>query len=297
MRYGRFTKIVLIAIILFGISSFVSAEDKARINGKEVDEYIGKINSLDEKELAITIDLENGSLGMYSYIKDVPVLYNQRKVPFSDLRQSSKVKVWVTKDYDIVQFAILEISGPVSKANQKATAASSPTVRKTGGPQKSYDVLIDGKRLGRVAEFNDYGSLNWGMSSHVEIDLSSSSSSTQTRSDTAGKDNTSWELEKSGRIGLIVPTPSPSAVPKWIVDWRDSKEPRFISIVGYLKGYLAAACTFSSATPSDLIYVPSGTSRKEGELTILGGNAQLTLEYTHGHCAIFPTGLFIGSSK
>ena len=188
-------------------------------------------------------------------------------------------------------------SGPQDTPPPKNLKVTNP--KKTGvGPRKSFDVAIDGKRYGGIVDFNAYGALDRDLnfSSHAEIDISASGKSTVKESKTSSP-STSWVIEKPGQIGLVVRAQSQAAVPKWIDDLRASKDERFVSMVAYLNGYLVAACTFSSVRPADLVMVSPGTNNKIGELIIPGGNAQLTLYYGQGQCALFPAGAFIGSFK
>lgn len=287
MRLNLFLKVslfALIAILLIAKPSLAGTTEKEITSDKNFNVYIGKVNRLNEQTLQIN---RENSTYEYDIAKNVPVFHNGGKVSFSDLKLDSPIKIWVNEEFKVIQIAILD-SLEVKNAEGK-----------NDGPQKSYDVLIDGKRLGDIADFNDFGSLSLKQEirSHVEIDLSASGKASVKESNSTGQITTSWMIEKPGRIGLIVQADSQEAMPKWITEWRGSKEQRFVSIVGYLNGYLAGACTFVLASPCDLVLIAPGTSLKIGDLMIQGGHAQLTLDYDHGQCAIFPAGMFVGSFK
>jgi hypothetical protein len=89
---------------------FVSGNAFAQtMGGKEVREYTGSVNMLNEQYGKIIIKVDDGSTGNWSVGRYTVVLRGSQREPLSLLLSSKRVKAWVAQDGTVQRVEILEM--------------------------------------------------------------------------------------------------------------------------------------------------------------------------------------------
>ena len=79
------------------------------MGGKQVRDYTGSVNMLNEKDGKVIIKIDDGSTGNWTVGAYTVVLRGSQREPLSLLLSSKKVKVWVAEDGTVQRVEILQM--------------------------------------------------------------------------------------------------------------------------------------------------------------------------------------------
>jgi len=79
------------------------------MGGKQVRDYTGSVNMLNEQDGKIIIKIDDGSTGNWSVGRYTVVLRGAQREPLSLLLSSKRVKVWVAQDGTVQRVEILQM--------------------------------------------------------------------------------------------------------------------------------------------------------------------------------------------
>jgi phenylpyruvate tautomerase PptA (4-oxalocrotonate tautomerase family) len=121
------------------------------MNGKQVREYFGRVNMLNERDGKIIINIEDGSTGNWNVGRYTVVLRGSEREPLSLLLSSKRVRAFVSEDGTVQRVEILEMAGQ---------AAPPPMAGGPGpAPVGAAPMMMNGKQVreyfGRVNMLNE----------------------------------------------------------------------------------------------------------------------------------------------
>jgi hypothetical protein len=79
------------------------------MNGKQVREYFGRVNMLNERDGKIIINIEDGSTGNWNVGRYTVVLRGSEREPLSLLLSSKRVRAFVSQDGTVQRVEILQM--------------------------------------------------------------------------------------------------------------------------------------------------------------------------------------------
>jgi len=165
-------RIVIAAIVgLLLVSGYGFAQ---MMGGKQVREYTGAVNMLNERDGKIIINIDDGSTGNWSVGRYTVVLRGAQREPLSLLLSSKKVNAWVAQDGTVQRVEILEVAGQGSAAPVAAPAPAKPAPPSMmGGKQvREYTGAVNmlNERDGKIIINIDDGSTgNWSVGPYTVV--------------------------------------------------------------------------------------------------------------------------------
>jgi|GEM_PF-3423070 hypothetical protein len=157
--------IMLAALTLMAPKSVVSQ----MMNGKQVRDYTGRVNMLNEVDGKIIINIDDGSTGNWNVGRYTVVLRGSEREPLSLLLRTKKVRAFVSQDGDVQRVEIIEMAGQgPAPANGPAPA---PMVM-NGKQVRDYNGRVNmlNERDGKIIINIDDGSTgNWNVGRYTVV--------------------------------------------------------------------------------------------------------------------------------
>ena len=102
----RLRIVITMIVALLLVSGYGFAQ---MMGGKQVRDYTGSVNMLNERDGKIIIKIDDGSTGNWSVGRYTVVLRGSEREPLSLLLSSKRVKVWVAQDGTVQRVEILQM--------------------------------------------------------------------------------------------------------------------------------------------------------------------------------------------